>query len=70
MQVMTYQQIQETYRKLYGKTVKSCWIADVRRGMGLTTRVAPNRINPKEIKHSCKDQMVRERIRNIINQKN
>ena len=40
---MTYKQIQDEYRRRYGQTVKTCWIADVKRKHGKTTRVAPNR---------------------------
>lgn len=40
---MTYKQIQAEYRQRYGRTVKTCWIADVKRKHGKTTRVAPNR---------------------------
>jgi len=40
---MTYKEIQAAYRRRYGRTVKTCWIADVKRKHGKTTRVAPNR---------------------------
>jgi hypothetical protein len=63
---MTYKQIQEEYRRLYGKTIKSCWIADVKRELGLPIRMAYNRENDDSIKNWCKDKIVRERIKNII----
>ena len=40
---MTYQVIQDEYYARYGKTVKTCWIAHIKRDYNATTRVAPNR---------------------------
>ena len=40
---MTYKEIQETYRRNFGKTIKTCWIADVKRRMGYKVREAYNR---------------------------
>jgi len=40
---MTYEQIQTECRQRYDRTVKTCWIADVKRKHGKTTRIAPNR---------------------------
>ena len=39
---MTYAEIQAVYCKLYGTTVKTCWIAEVKRKYGKTTRRAWN----------------------------
>ena len=39
----TYKQIIECVQLRIGRTVKTCWIAEVKREMGLTTRVAWNR---------------------------
>jgi len=63
---MTYKDIQEEYRRLYSKTIKSCWIADVKREMGFQMREAHNRENPDRLKNQCKDGEVRERIKQII----
>jgi hypothetical protein len=30
---MTYKQIQREYRRLYNKTIKTCWIADVKNNL-------------------------------------
>jgi hypothetical protein len=49
----TYKDIQAYIRKINGFTVKTCWIADVRAGYGLTTRVAPNRIDPSKPVYPC-----------------
>ena len=39
----TYREIIECVRRRTGRTVKTCWIAEVKRELGLTTRVAWNR---------------------------
>ena len=38
----TYVQIMECVRRKTGRTVKTCWIAEVKREMGLTSRKAWN----------------------------
>ncbi len=63
---MTYKEIQKKYRRIYHKTIKSCWIADVKREMGFPMREAYNRENADRIKNSCKDSEVRKRIKEII----
>ena len=40
---MTYQIAQEIYRERHGRTVKTCWIADIKREFGTTTHEAWNR---------------------------
>ena len=39
----TYKQSTECVRRQIGQTVKTCWIAEVKREKGLTTRRAWNR---------------------------
>ena len=39
----TYKEIAECVRSSTGRMVKTCWIAEVKRELGLTTRAAPNR---------------------------
>ena len=41
--MLTYKQIMECVRRRTGRTVKTCWIAEVKRELGLTARVAWNR---------------------------
>ena len=41
--VSTYRQVIECVKQKTGRTVKTCWVAEVKRELGLTTRVAPNR---------------------------
>ena len=41
--VPTYQQITECVLGHTGRTVRTCWVAEVKRELGLTTRVAWNR---------------------------
>lgn len=40
---MNYKAIQIAFYAVYGRTVKSCWIAEVGRKHGKTTRIASNR---------------------------
>lgn len=47
----TYAEIQKYVRDKYGRTVKTCWIADVRRKHGLPTRVSPRRSDLSSIKN-------------------
>lgn len=54
---MTYKEIQEKYKKKYGKTVKTCWIADVKRKKGYKVRDAYNRLGKKP-KYPCPSDMV------------
>ncbi len=63
---MTYNKIKESYKNLYGKTIKSCWIADVKRELGLTTRQAYNRINAEVPKYPCPTELIRKRLKDII----
>lgn len=63
---MTYKQIQKEYRRLHVKTIKTCWIADVKRELGLTKFVAHNRIDRYSVKYPCKDPEVRKDILKII----
>lgn len=64
--IMTYNQIQEEYRHLYNKSIKSCWIADAKRELGLTKRVAPNRIDKNSAKYPCPKAQVKEAIKRLI----
>ncbi|MCM4153594.1 hypothetical protein DHD05_18530 [Arenibacter sp. N53] len=66
---MTYKQIQSLAKKELGRTIKPCWIADVKRELGLTTRVAFNRISSLEIKDPCPEGEVREWLLNILKSK-
>lgn len=40
---MTYKEIQRVYQCKFNKTIKTCWIADVKRQMGMKVRNAYNR---------------------------
>lgn len=40
---MTYKETQAIYKRHFSKTIKTCWIADVRRQMGYKVREAYNR---------------------------
>ncbi len=66
---MTYKQIQKEHRKLYNKTVKSCWIADVKRELGMPVRMAYNRENKDIIKNKCPEKF-KKTITEIIKRGN
>ncbi len=61
---MTYKQAQRLYEDMYGKTIKSCWIADVLRSHGKTKRKAWNRIGIKP-KYPCPDS-IKPRLDGIL----
>lgn len=64
---MTYKQIQAEYQRLYDKPViQSCWIADVKRELGLTKHIAYNRKDFQSVVKPCPNQEIRERIKKII----
>lgn len=49
----TYRQIQDHVKAAHGFTPKTCWIAHIKAGHGLTGSNAPNRINPERREHPC-----------------
>lgn len=61
----TYKDIQEYVKKKYSKTVKTCWIADVKRSHGLTKRKSPNRLTPNSVTNPCPDEH-REKIEDAL----
>jgi hypothetical protein len=63
---MKYTSIQSEYRKLYGRSIKSCWIADAKRELHLTKRVANNRISTHSVKYPCPSREMKDRIIDII----
>jgi len=63
---MTYREIQKYYRNKYNTTIKSCWIADVKRELGLPTRRAHNRKNEGFVIYPCPKGEVKKRIKSII----
>lgn len=63
---MTYKDIQDKYKSKFKSTIKSCWIADAKRSLGLTTRKAYNRINKNSVKYPCPNAEIKTRIIKII----
>ena len=63
---MTYEQIKEEYKRIYNKTIKSCWIADAKRDLHLPQRAAYNRIDINSPKHPCPNSEIKERIKRIL----
>ena len=62
----TYKEIQEDIRHRHHVTVKTCWIADVKRQHGLTKRMASNRLDPMRAKYPCpqdKQALIEESLR-------
>jgi hypothetical protein len=51
----TYSQIQEYVREKFGNSIKSCWISDVKRQVGLPVRMANNRIDKTKRVYPCPD---------------
>jgi len=63
----TYKEIQVEYKRLYKKPViQSCWIADVKRELGLTKHIAYNRKDKNKAVKPCPTGEVRERLKQII----
>jgi len=60
-----YVKIKDEYKRQYGRTVKTCWIADVKRKVGLPTKVSNRRINPNEIANPCPES-IRPNLEPII----
>ncbi|MDI9357864.1 MAG: hypothetical protein QM528_02825 [Phycisphaerales bacterium] len=65
--MIKYKDIQATFKKKYGITIKTCWIADVKRQMGFKVREAHNRQGNKII-NECKKEYI-QKIKDIINGK-
>ena len=62
----TYKEIQDDIQLRCRITVKTCWIADVKRKYGKTRRVAPNRLDPLLAKYPCppdKQVLIEESLR-------
>ena len=63
---MTYKMIQKLYATEFKKTIKSCWIADVKRELGKTSRVAHNRLNKESVKYPCPNGEIKNWLINIL----
>lgn len=44
---MKYKDIQSCHKRLFNATIKTCWIADVKRRLGIPVRKAANRKGAK-----------------------
>jgi hypothetical protein len=49
----TYAEVQRYVKLRHGFLLKTCWIPDVKAELGLTTRVAPNRIHTSRREVPC-----------------
>ena len=64
---MTYKEIQAEYKRLYEKPViQNCWIADVKRELGQTKRIAFNRKDMFIVVKPCPKGIIKERLKRII----
>jgi hypothetical protein len=62
-----HKQIQSEYTRLYGKPViQNCWVADVKRELGLTKRISNNRIDKNASVKPCPNGTIKDRLRSII----
>jgi hypothetical protein len=67
MKSLTYKKIRSEYSRLYGKPViQNCWIADVKRELGLTERIAHNRIDKSRAVKPCPSGLIRDRLKKIV----
>ena len=53
----TYREIIDRVRVTSHRTPKTCHIADVKSSFGLTSRIAPNRIDPGSREYPCPSEM-------------
>ena len=60
-----YKKITDYIKETYGRTVKPCWIADIKERCGLPVKPAPNRIDPNVRTNPCPDRYV-EPIQNAF----
>jgi hypothetical protein len=61
---MTYKEIQNKGEKDLGIAIKNCWIAYVKRELGLVTKTIHNRISQKEVKYPSPDGPIKECVKN------
>ena len=60
----TYNEIQKEFKRRYGKTIKTCWIADIKSQHGLTRGNAPNRFG-EERTNPC-PPIHKEKIEDVL----
>jgi hypothetical protein len=53
----THREIGVRVRTTSGRVPKTCYIADVKASFGLTSREAPNRLDPNSRAYPCPDDM-------------
>ena len=63
---ISYKQISSQYKILYNKTIKTCWIADAKRSIGLPVKTSKNRIDKDSIQNPCPSEGIKEKIIDII----
>lgn len=61
---MTYNEIKAIYKKKHNSCAETCWIADVKRKLGMPVRIAYNRKSSQPLKPCPNDKF--DRIAEII----
>ena len=63
---MTYKEIQSRYQRIFNEPViQNCWIADVKRELGLATQMAHNRKDKNSVIKPCPEK-IKNRLKAII----
>ena len=63
---MTYKEIQSSYKIKHNATIKTCWIADVKRKLGLPMR---ERKSKEPVKYPCPNDVIKKRIEKYLRKK-
>lgn len=63
--LMSYRDIGDSYKRIHGKTISTCAIADALRKLGYPVKQSSNRINPRRIQKPCTAEEL-TRVRRIL----
>jgi hypothetical protein len=61
-----YEVIQNKYKNTFNKTVKPCWISDIKRELGFSMKKRRPRKNPDIIENPCPEGDIKIRLKEII----
>jgi hypothetical protein len=63
---MTYKDIKSEYQRLFKiPVIQNCWIADVKRELGITTHIAYNRKDKSSVVKPCPEK-IKNKLKSII----
>lgn len=54
----TYKEIQDFVKKKHGYIPKTCWIAHCKEVLGISVKMANNRISPEKRTHPCPEKKI------------